>query len=96
MLCTCSDEIYLSFSGILTYKNALPIQETARLLPLERIMIETDAPFLVPEAARKRFKLNEPACTRYVLDFLKKLRPEPADVVERTVWSNSNRFFRIE
>lgn len=95
-LCASSGDIYFSFSGILTYKGATPVQDTARLLPLDKILIETDAPFLVPEAARNRFKLNEPACTRYVLDFLKKLRPEPADVVERAVWDNSNRFFRIE
>jgi len=95
-LLSWSDGIYFSFSGILTYKNALPVQNAARSLPLNRIMVETDAPFLVPEAVKEKFKLNEPACTRYVLDFLKDLRTEPADVVEQSVWENSNRFFNIE
>lgn len=90
-----SEEIFFSFSGILTYRNALPIQDTARMLPLDRIMLETDAPFLVPEAAKDRFKINEPCCTRYVIDFLKKLRPESAEEVEQKVWDNSNRFFGI-
>lgn len=90
-----SGEIYFSFSGILTYRNALSIHEAARTLPLERILIETDAPFLVPEAAKDRFRINEPCCTRHVLDALKKIRPETAEEVEKTVWDNSNRFFGI-
>lgn len=90
-----SDEIYFSFSGILTYARAASVQETARALPLNRVLVETDAPFLVPQAVRNTAKNNEPAFTRYVMDFLKTLRPEPAEVVEQTVWDNSNRFFRI-
>ena len=43
-----SNEIYFSFSGILTYKNALSIQEAAQKIPLDRILVETDAPFLAP------------------------------------------------
>lgn len=90
-----SDGIYFSFSGILTYKRSLPIQETARVLPLNRILVETDAPFLVPQMLRDRFAVNEPAFTRHIMDFLKALRSEPAEVVEQCVWENSNRFFGI-
>jgi len=90
-----SDGIYFSFSGILTYARSVQVQETARSLPLNRILVETDAPFLVPQAVRDRFSTNEPAFTRHVLDFLKTLRPEPAEVVEQSVWDNSNRFFRV-
>lgn len=90
-----SDEIYFSFSGILTYQKALPIQETARILPLNRILIETDAPFLVPQILRDAFTVNEPAFTRPIMDFLKSLRSEPSELVEQTVWENSNTFFRI-
>jgi TatD DNase family protein len=90
-----SDEIYFSFSGILTYKKALPIQETARILPLNRILVETDAPFLVPQIMRDAFTINESAFTRHVMDFLKTLRKEPGDLVEKTVWDNSNALFRI-
>jgi TatD DNase family protein len=94
-LCSWSDRIYFSFSGILTYRKAGPIQRAAQSLPLDRIMVETDAPFLVPEPVKGRFKVNEPACTRYIMDFLKALRPEPAEVVEQEVWVNSNRFFGL-
>jgi TatD DNase family protein len=90
-----SDGIYFSFSGILTYPKALSIQEAARNLPLNRILVETDAPFLVPQARKDTFKTNEPAFARHVMDFLKALRNEPADVVEQTVWENSNAFFGI-
>ena len=95
-LCAWSDGIYFSFSGILTYRTATQVQDAARFLPLDRILVETDAPFLVPEIAKGQLDLNEPGCTRYVMDFLKKLRPEPENVVEQTVWMNSNRFFGIE
>jgi TatD DNase family protein len=91
-----SDGIYFSFSGILTYKRSIPVQETARTLPLDRILVETDAPFLVPQAIRDQFSVNEPAFTRHVMDFLKTLRNEPADAVEQTVWENSNAFFGIK
>jgi TatD DNase family protein len=90
-----SDRIQFSFSGILTYKRSIPVQETARLLPLNRILVETDAPFLVPQTLRETQTVNEPAFTRHIMDFLKMLRHEPADLVEQTVWENSNRFFRI-
>jgi len=90
-----SDGIYFSFSGILTYARSVAVQETARRLPLSRILVETDAPFLVPQAVRDRFSVNEPAFTRHVLDYLKTLRPEPAEEVEQTIWDNSNRFFGI-
>lgn len=90
-----SGDIYFSFSGILTYRKATAVQDTARALPLNRILVETDAPFLVPQAVRDAFTTNEPAFTRHVMDYLKTLRSEPADVVEQTVWENSNRVFRI-
>jgi TatD DNase family protein len=90
-----SDEIYFSFSGILTYKRSIAVQDAARSLPMDRILVETDAPFLVPQAVRDAFTTNEPAFTRHVMDFLKTLRSEPCDVVEETMWENSNRFFGL-
>lgn len=47
-----SSEIYFSFSGIVTYKSAQSIQEAAKNIPLERILVETDAPFLAPVPVR--------------------------------------------
>jgi TatD DNase family protein len=91
-----SDEVYFSFSGILTYKNAAAIQDAARNLPLNRILVETDAPFLVPQPARDSISINEPAFVLHVMEFLKSLRSEPGDFVERQVWENSNRFFQLD
>jgi TatD DNase family protein len=94
-LMTWSEEICFSFSGILTYKNAKPIHEAAASLPLKRILVETDSPFIVPAGARGKNGVNEPAFTKYVLDSLKALRPESPEAVEQTVWDNSRAFFRL-
>lgn len=89
-----SDEIYFSFSGILTYKNAPLTQEAASKIPLDRILIETDAPFLTP--VPKRGEMNEPGFTKYVLDKLQELRNEDPEEVKRVVFENSLRFYQIE
>ncbi len=88
-----SDEIYFSFSGILTYKSALAIQEAAQKIPLDRILIETDAPFLAPQPVRGT--VNEPGNTRYVLEKLVELRMESGEEIERQVYENSLRFYWI-
>lgn len=63
---------YISFSGIVTFNNAKQIQEVARTIPLERILIETDSPFLAPEPVRGH--MNLPANVKYVAEFIAKLR----------------------
>jgi TatD DNase family protein len=59
---------YISFSGIVTFKNATALQEIASFVPLDRMLIETDAPFLAP--VPHRGKRNEPAFLRHTLDFI--------------------------
>jgi TatD DNase family protein len=80
-------------SGILTYKNAVNIQEAAKQIPLNRILIETDAPFLSP--APVRGQVNEPANVRFVLEKLQSLRSEDPKAIETTVFENSLRFYNI-
>jgi TatD DNase family protein len=63
---------YISFSGIVTFKNAAHVQETAKRVPLERILLETDSPYLAP--GPKRGKANEPAYVRYVAEYIAALR----------------------
>ncbi len=63
---------YLSFSGIVTFKNAREIQETVKKTPLDRLLIETDAPYLAP--IPHRGKTNEPAFVRYVAQCIAELK----------------------
>ncbi|MDR3323438.1 MAG: TatD family hydrolase [Zoogloeaceae bacterium] len=63
---------YLSFSGIVTFKNATAIKEVARQVPLNRILVETDAPYLAPTPFRG--KLNQPAYVCYVAEEIARLR----------------------
>jgi TatD DNase family protein len=88
-----SSEIYFAFGWILTYKKSELVQETAKMLPLNRILLETDAPFLAPQVVRGT--INEPANTLYVLDRLCELRPEGREEIENTLYENSLRFYGI-
>lgn len=88
-----SNEIFFSFSGIVTYKKSVAIQEAARLLPLDRILIETDAPFLAPQAVRGT--INQPANVRYVLETVQHLRTENPAEVEKAIFENSLRVYGI-
>ena len=65
---------YISFSGIVTFKNARELQDVARRLPMERMLVETDSPYLAP--VPKRGKTNQPAYVRYVAEFIAELRGE--------------------
>jgi TatD DNase family protein len=81
---------YVAFSGILTFKNAEEVRALARDVPLERLLIETDCPFLAPVPHRGR--RNEPA---YLVDVARKLaeiRDETLDVIEQATTDN---FFRL-
>lgn len=74
---------YISISGIVTFKNARDLQETAKWLPIERLLIETDAPFLAP--VPHRGKPGEPAFVADTCRFLAELRGEDVDdLAERT------------
>jgi TatD DNase family protein len=82
---------YLSFSGILTFKNAAAIREAAAFAPLDRILIETDAPFLAP--IPHRGKRNEPAFIAETLRVLADVRGAPMSVVEAATVENTQRLF---
>ncbi|HQN65587.1 MAG TPA: TatD family hydrolase [Methylophilus sp.] len=63
---------YISFSGIVTFKNAIDLKEVARVIPLERILVETDSPYLAPVPFRG--KLNQPAYVKHVAECVADLR----------------------
>lgn len=82
--------LYVSFSGILTFKNATAIQETAAELPIDRILVETDAPYLAP--APNRGKRNEPSFVAHTAAYLAGLRGETAAGIADITTEN---FFRL-
>lgn len=83
---------YISFSGILTFKNALPIKEVAKAVPLDRILVETDSPYLAPVPYRG--KTNQPAYVRYVAEELANLRGISYQEVEEATTANFFRLFK--
>src|SRR3954468_807831 len=84
---------YLSFSGILTFKNAGNLREAAAFAPLDRILIETDAPYLAPIPHRGR--KNEPAYIAETLAALAAVRGIPAAEVDAATATNTRRLFRL-
>lgn len=82
---------YISFSGIVTFKNAVQIQEVARHLPAERLLIETDAPYLAP--IPHRGKPNQPAWVRHVAAFVAQLRGESLEQLATISTANYLRLF---
>ncbi|MDR1316132.1 MAG: TatD family hydrolase [Spirochaetales bacterium] len=85
--------LYISFAGNLTYRNARNLHETAKNMPLDRMLIETESPFMVP--ASQRGKRNRPAYLRETAQFVAELRGEDLDMVCDTLFQNSLRFFNI-
>lgn len=81
---------YISFSGIVTFKNAVGLKEVARRVPLERMLIETDAPYLAPVPFRG--KTNEPGLVKYVAEEIARLRGIGPDEVGAATSSN---FFKL-
>ncbi len=77
---------YISFSGIVTFKNAKTIQDAARRLPADRLLVETDAPYLAP--VPHRGKPNHPAWVRHVAEFVAQLRGETLEQVAATTTTN--------
>ncbi len=86
--------LYISFAGNVTYRNARNLHETAKNMPLDRMLIETESPFMVP--AQYRGKRNRPAYLGATLEFIADLREEPVDDVAATIYANSLRFFGID
>ena len=84
----------LSFSGILTFRNAADLREVAAQLPLERLLVETDSPLLAPEPLRGR--RNEPAFVRHVAECLAGVHGRGLDEVAALTTANARRVFGLE
>lgn len=83
----------ISFSGVVTFKKATDVQEAAQQLPLDKILVETDAPYLAP--VPKRGKENKTAYTRYVVEKIAELRGISVEEVAQATTDNAKRLFRL-
>ena len=81
---------HISFSGIVTFRNAVALKEVARRVPLDRMLIETDSPYLAP--VPHRGKRNQPAWVRHVGEEIAKLREVPVEAIAEATSAN---FFRL-
>jgi len=84
----------VSFTGIVTYRNAAEVREAARLAPLERVMVETDAPYLSPDPYRGK-RPCKPAMAAVTARHLAELRGEDWDTFHHAINTNTTRFYKI-
>jgi TatD DNase family protein len=84
---------YISFSGIVTFKNAKQVQESAKIVPSDRLLIETDCPFLAP--VPKRGKRNEPSYVVYVAETLAQLRKVAVAEIGEVTTANAKKLFKL-
>ena len=85
---------HISFSGIVTFKNASALREVAKQVPLERMLVETDSPYLAPVPFRG--KTNEPGLVRYVAEEIARLRGLPVEQVAAATTGNFFRLFNVD
>jgi TatD DNase family protein len=85
---------HISFSGIVTFRNASELRDVAKRVPLERMLIETDSPYLAP--APHRGKRNEPAFVRHVAEAIAALRDVPVQAVADATSRNFFRLFGVD
>jgi TatD DNase family protein len=85
---------FLSFTGAVTFKNAALTREAAKIVPLDRLMLETDCPYMTPEPKRKQ-KINEPALLIHTAGFLAGLKQMPLEDFANIIASTSRSFFGL-
>ena len=83
----------ISFSGIVTFKNAKELKDVARRVPLSRMLVETDAPYLAPVPFRG--KLNQPGYVRHVAEEVARLKSVSLDQVAADTTDNFNHLFKL-
>lgn len=87
--------LHLSFAGMLTYKNAETLREVAATVPADRILVETDSPYLIPVPLRGKVKRNEPAYVLYTANTLAQVRGVPLEEIARQTTENARRLFKL-
>ena len=84
---------YIALGGVVTFKNAVKMKDVAKIVPLERLVLETDSPYLTPVPFRG--KENRPAYVNYVAEEIARLRDVDLDELKQITSSNAERFFGI-
>lgn len=85
--------MYVSFSGIVSFKNAAPEHDAVRVVPDDRLLVETDAPYLTPEPYRGQ--TNQPGFTRYVVEAVARLRGTTPEHIAAVTQANAHRLFGL-
>ena len=85
--------LYISFAGNVTYRNARNLHETAKQMPLDRMLIESESPFMVPSVYRG--KRNKPSYLHATAEFIAELREQPLEEITEALYQNSLQFFGI-
>ena len=86
---------YISFTGVITFKNAEQARQAARVAPLDRLMLETDCPYMSPEPARKQ-KVNEPALMVHTARKIAEVKEVNLEDFTRAMKKNTKKFFVID
>ena len=87
-------DVYFAFGGHITYKGKEFLHETLRSIPLNRIMIETDAPYLAPTP--KRSEINKPEFILYTAQKMAEVLNKPVEQIEKLTRENAYRFYKIK
>ena len=85
---------FFSASGIITFKNSANLRETFSLIPNERLIVETDSPFLAPTPMRG--KKNEPSYIKYTLEKLSEIKNETLENMDKITTNNFDRLFSFK
>jgi TatD DNase family protein len=87
--------LYLSFAGMLTYKNAESLRQVATKVPLDRLLVETDSPYLVPMPLRGRVNRNEPAHVVQTAECLARLHSVTLEVMAEQTTACARKLFKL-
>ena len=82
---------HIGVGGVVTFKNAKKLKETVQEIPLERILLETDCPYMAPEPHRG--KRNDSSYIPYIVEKIAELKGASTKEVERVTWDNAMRLF---
>ncbi|MHC4215273.1 MAG: TatD family hydrolase [Planctomycetota bacterium] len=89
-----NDGYYISFTGVVTFKNAENARQAAAVVPLDRLMLETDCPYMSPAPMRKQ-KINEPALMIHTAQYLAQIKQMDFNDFATAVTATSREFFNL-